>query len=64
MPIDVGRFTTEVTIADGDLPLSPAQTEKLVQLVLCRLQEKQRAEKQARESTALRAQAAPRPKTR
>lgn len=59
MPIDVGKFTTDVTVADGDLPLSPAQVEKLVQVVLRRLQEKLRADEQSRAATAIRARAAP-----
>lgn len=63
MPIDVGKFTTEVTVADGELPLSPAQVEKLVQVVLRRLQEKLRAEEQTRDATTVRASAAPRPRT-
>lgn len=59
MPIDVGKFTTEVTVADGDLPLSPAQVEKLVQVVLSRLHDKLRADAQSREATAVRTRAAP-----
>jgi len=63
MPIDVGKFTTEVTVADGELPLSPAQVEKLVQAVLRRLGEKQRADQQGREANEIRAHALPRPRT-
>ena len=59
MPIEVGKFTTEVTALDGDLPLTPAQTEKLVQLVLRRLEEKQREQQLGREATTIRRQAAP-----
>lgn len=59
MPIDVGRITTEVTIADGDLPLSAAQVEKLVQAVLRKLQVLQRGEEQTRNATALRGRALP-----
>jgi hypothetical protein len=59
VPIEVGRFTTEVTALEGDLPLTAAQTEKLVQLVLRRLEEKQREQQLAREATVIRRQAAP-----
>jgi hypothetical protein len=63
MPVEVGTFTTEVTVADGDLPLSGAQLEQLVRLVLRRVEEKQRAEKQTHDASAVRASAAPRPRT-
>jgi hypothetical protein len=59
VPIEVGRFTTDVTVADGDLPLSPAQLEKLVQLVARRVEEKQRDQARSREATAIRGQASP-----
>lgn len=61
MPIDVGTFSTEVTAADGDLPLSAAQVDKLVQAVLKRLEEKQRGDARRQDATRIRAQAAPRP---
>ena len=41
MPIDVGKFTTEVTAIDGELPLSPTQMETLVQAVVRRIEEAQ-----------------------
>jgi hypothetical protein len=59
MPVDIGKVTTEVVVADGDLPLSAAQLEKLVQFVLRRLEEKRRAEQLTRDATTIRAQAAP-----
>jgi hypothetical protein len=61
MPIDVGKFTTEVTVAEGDLPLSSAQIEKLVQILMRRLEEKKRADEQSRDATAIRAHAVPPP---
>jgi hypothetical protein len=61
VPIDVGTFSTEVAAADGEMPLSPAQVEWLVQAVLRRLEEKRREEKLRQEATTIRAQAAPRP---
>jgi hypothetical protein len=59
VPIEVGRFTTEVTVADGDLPLSPAQLEKLVALVARRVEERQREQARSREATAIRGHATP-----
>ena len=59
MPVHVEEMTSEVTVFEGDLPLSEAQMEKLVQLVLLRLEEKQREARQIHEATALRRGAAP-----
>ncbi len=60
MPVEVGKFTTEVTVSEGDLPLSPVQIEALVRLVLRRLEDAQRAAERTREATTIRSQAAPR----
>jgi hypothetical protein len=59
MPVDVGKFTTEVTAVDGDLPLSSAQLESLVQAVVRRLEERRRAAESGREATSIRRSAAP-----
>ncbi len=59
MPIDVGSFTTEVTVVDGELPLSSEQVERLVQLILRRLEAKQREEMLRKEATTLRSQSSP-----
>jgi hypothetical protein len=58
MPVFVEEMTSEVAVAEGELPLSPAQVEKLVQLVLKRLADKQQEDRRMREATALRRQAA------
>ena len=60
MPVEVGRFTTEVTVLDGDLPLSSSQLEKLVQIVLSRVEKQQQGQDRSREATVIRRQAAPR----
>ncbi len=57
MPIDVGKFTTEITVADGELPLSGAQIEKLVQLLMRRIEEKRRADEKSQAATAIRGSA-------
>jgi hypothetical protein len=52
-------MTSETTMLDGDVPLSAAQVEKLVQLVLDRLEHQQRAQRQGREATAIRNESTP-----
>ncbi len=59
MPVHVEEMTSEVAVFEGDLPLTEAQLDKLVRLVLQRLGDKQREAKQAREATTLRQEAAP-----
>jgi hypothetical protein len=54
MPVHVEELTSEVAVIQGDLPLTEAQIDKLVKLVLKRLEEKQREAKQNREATSLR----------
>jgi hypothetical protein len=57
MAVHIEEMTSEVTIVAGELPLSPAQIEKLVQLVCRQLQEKEREAKASREATTIRQQA-------
>jgi hypothetical protein len=59
MPIHVEDITSETTVLAGELPLTEAQIEKLVQLVLKRVAEKQRETQQSREATVLRRAAIP-----
>jgi hypothetical protein len=59
MPVHVEEMTSEVIVFEGDLPLTDAQVDKLVQLVLKRLAEKEREAKNVREATALRRHVAP-----
>lgn len=42
MPIHVEDMTTEVEAFEGELPLSAAQLDRLVEMVIQRLEEKQR----------------------
>ncbi len=57
MPIHVENMTSELTVVNGDLPLSEAQIEALVKVVLQRLERKQREDRLHREATSLRASA-------
>jgi hypothetical protein len=43
MPIHIDEVTTEVTVLDGELPLTDAQVERLVTLILGRLEQQRRA---------------------
>lgn len=54
MPVHIQNLTSEVTPLEADFPLSPEQIERLVQIVLRRLEQHQHDEQQHRESTALR----------
>jgi hypothetical protein len=59
MPVHVEELTSEVSVVEGELPLSPEQIEKLVRLVISRLAEHQRDEERRSEATRLRRQASP-----
>ena len=59
MAVHVEELTSEVSVVEGELPLSAAQIEKLVRLVISRLGEKHREEQRVREATQLRRQASP-----
>ena len=43
MPIHIEEMQTEVTVSEGELPLSAAQLERLIELVAARLAERERA---------------------
>jgi hypothetical protein len=60
MPVHVERITTDLTVIDGELPLSQAQLDKLVALVLARLDREQRLAEQRREATIIRRSTIPR----
>jgi hypothetical protein len=59
MPVHVEEMSTEVTALDGELPLTESQIERLVQIILKRLDEKQRAARQSQEAVSLKRGAAP-----
>ncbi|CUS06227.1 protein of unknown function [Candidatus Promineifilum breve] len=59
MAVHVEQMTTEVVTAGGDLPLTEAQIERLVQLILRRLAEKERETRYSREANAIRTGVAP-----
>lgn len=59
MPVHVENMTTEVTLLDADLPLSEAQVEKLVKLILRRLEQNMKEGESSHEATTLRRTARP-----
>ncbi len=59
MPVIVENMTSEVTPLDGDLPLSEAQLEKLVKLVMQRLEAAQREARRTNDATQLRRESNP-----
>jgi hypothetical protein len=59
MPVYIGDVTSEVGVVDGEMPLSPAQIDKLVAIVMKRLHDKHRDSHQSREATRLRREARP-----
>jgi hypothetical protein len=61
MPIHIGELQSEVEVADGDAPLSEAQIERLVAIILRRIEQVQRARASAREATVIRRSSAPPP---
>ncbi len=64
MPIHVGEMNSEVTVFDGDLPLSQPQIEKLVKIVLQRLEQQQRESRRNQEATSLHSTVVPPPPDR
>jgi hypothetical protein len=59
MPVHVEEMTSEVTVIDGDLPLTDQQVEALVGRVLRRLGEKKREAALVAEATKVRRQSVP-----
>jgi hypothetical protein len=59
MSIHVEEMSSEVSVVEGELPLSAAQIERLVKMVIDRLARQQQNTERAREATRVRTQAAP-----
>ena len=57
MPVHIEKMTSDVTVQTGELALTQAQTEKLVALVICKLEERAREAQKARDATKLTRQA-------
>lgn len=59
MPIHINEMTSDVTVYEGDLPLNQAQIERLVRLVLQRLEEEQSARRLSQYNSQFRSTAIP-----
>jgi len=59
MALHIEDMSAELTVVDGDLPLSEAQVARLVAAVVARLHELEREHKEDRAARALTASAAP-----
>ena len=59
MSVHVENMTSTVEVSDGDVPLSPAQVDRLVQIVLKRLAERDRDARWQRQATELRETSTP-----
>jgi hypothetical protein len=59
MAVHVEEMSAQVTVLDGDLPLTEAQLDRIAALVVVRLQELERGRKEEREDRMLTGSAAP-----
>jgi hypothetical protein len=59
MPVHIEEMNVDMQVTDGELPLTEAQIECLVKIVIAQLERKQRELGSVREATSLRTQAAP-----
>jgi hypothetical protein len=53
MPVHVDELSSEVTVVEGELSLTPPQIEKLVKLVMRRIADEQRNEQRMRAATRM-----------
>ena len=59
MPVHIGELTSDVAVHEGEVPLSPAQLDKIVALVMKRIEAARREAKHAKEATSVRDGALP-----
>lgn len=59
MPFHIEEIRSDVSVVEGELPLTPAQIEKLVRIVLKRLESKDRDSRLAHEATSIQRHVAP-----
>jgi hypothetical protein len=59
MPVHIEQLQSEVSVSEGDLPLSEAQIEHLVRIILDRLRRQQRQNEALEEAGTLRMRSAP-----
>lgn len=59
MAVHIERMTSEIAVQEGELSLSAAQVDKLVALVISKLEDRAREALRARSATKLRKHASP-----
>jgi hypothetical protein len=59
MPVHIGEITSDVAVHEGEVPLTPAQLDKIAALVMKRIESAKREARSSREATALREGAVP-----
>jgi hypothetical protein len=59
MPFHIEEVKSEVTVLDGDLPLTPAQMEKLIDVVMKRIEDKGRNAAIAHDAASIQRHVAP-----
>lgn len=56
MPVQIEELSSDVSLVEGDLPLTEAQIEKLAKLILKKLTDKQQDALRMKEATKLKRQ--------
>lgn len=56
MPVHIDEMTSDVTVVEGELPLTASQIDKLVGLVMRRIGEKKQEGQRTRAATQLKRQ--------
>lgn len=64
MPIHIEDVTSDITVVDGDLPLSPQQLEALTARVMARVVQQERAAARQRDAMLVRRSVVPPLETR
>jgi len=59
MSVHIDDMTADISVVEGELPLNAAQIEKLVKLVMHRIEERKRDARQQGEASAMRGSVAP-----
>jgi len=59
MAVHIDKMTSDIGVATGDLPLTAAQIEKLVAIVLRRIDQRDRDRRALGDATTVRTNAAP-----
>jgi hypothetical protein len=59
MPFHIEHVTSEVTVLNGDLPLTEAQVEKLIRLIMKRLADRDRDAALSHDASSIKRQVSP-----